>query len=137
MHRHRILMATVLLTALVLVGCATVAEPRASQNAGGFTEIGVDELAEMIDRGELTLINVHIPYAGEIPGTTLHIAFDEISTRTDLLPATDTPIVLYCRSGSMSQSAATELAALGYTHIIEAEGGMVAWEASGRELVFR
>jgi len=79
------------------------------------------------------VINVHIPYEGEIDGTHLFMPFDEIDAAA--LPSDrGTPLVVYCRSGSMSSTAVVTLAALGYTNIVELDGGMNAWQASGRPL---
>lgn len=47
----------------------------------------------------------------------------------------DKPIVLVCRSGRRSQTAAELLASLGYRQLFNLEGGMIAWresEAAGR-----
>ena len=44
-------------------------------------------------------------------------------------------MILYCRSGGMSTSAAQELAALGYTNALEADGGFKAWKATGYDLL--
>jgi rhodanese-related sulfurtransferase len=52
----------------------------------------------------------------EIPQTDQFIAYDEIAAHLDQLPGKDAPIVLYCRSGNMSTSAALAMAGLGYTH---------------------
>ena len=45
------------------------------------------------------------------------------------------PIVLYCRSGRMSEIAARELARLGYKHVSHLSGGMNDWKSSGYELI--
>ncbi len=80
------------------------------------------------------VINVHRPYEGEIDGTHLFMPFDEIDTAA--LPVDRaTPLVVYCRSGSMSSTAVLALAALGYTNIVELDGGMNAWQASGQTLM--
>ena len=52
-----------------------------------------------------------------------------------ILPDKDAPIVLYCRSGSMSEQASRELIERGYTQVYDVPGGMNAWRSSGRDLV--
>jgi rhodanese-related sulfurtransferase len=81
------------------------------------------------------VVNVHIPYEGEIEGTDAFIPFDDIAAHVDELPVDkDAPLYVYCRSGRMSADATPDLQALGYTNIIDLEGGMVAWEAAGLPL---
>jgi len=106
-----------------------------AKNADGYADITVEQLAGLVEKEEVTLVNVHIPYEGELPGTDLFIAYDEIGDHLDELPAKDAPIVLYCRSGSMSTSAARELAGLGYSNVLEVDGGFSAWKAAGYELL--
>lgn len=114
----------------VVVGDTTFAK-----NTAGFADITVQQLSDLLSEDNVTLVNVHVPYAGEIPQTDLFIPFDQIGDNTDMLPATDAPIVLYCRSGSMSTQAATALASLGYTNVLEVDGGMNAWQAAGFDLL--
>ena len=82
------------------------------------------------------LLNVHVPFEGDIEGTNLSIPFGTIANSTKLLPADrDTPILVYCRSGRMSAIASKELNRLGYRDVSDLDGGMVAWEKSGRPVV--
>jgi phage shock protein E len=96
--------------------------------------VSPEAFAERIDATGVVTINVHIPDEGSIPGTDLAIAFDDISSSTDLPEDLDTPLAVYCRSGNMSADAVDDLEDLGYSDIVELDGGFNAWEASGREL---
>jgi len=131
------LLALAGVTVLLLAACAQSATLAPAKNADGYVDIPVDELAGMLEDEDFVLVNTHIPYAGELPQTDLFIPFDDIPGNLNKLPDKEAQIVLYCRSGSMSTSAAAELASLGYTHILEVDGGMVAWEAAGYELIVR
>lgn len=106
-----------------------------SKNAEGYTDITVEQLTEMLQEKDFILVNVHIPYEGEIPQTDLFIPFDEMADHLDRLPDKEERIVLYCRSGSMSTTAAEVLVSSGYTDVLEVDGGMRAWEAVGYELI--
>jgi rhodanese-related sulfurtransferase len=107
------------------------------QGVGGtWREITVDDLDAMLAAKDFTLLNVKTPYLGEIEGTDLYIPYDQLVARADALPADkDAPLVVYCRTGNQSGTAAQILLDLGYTDIVNVDGGMVAWTASGRELV--
>jgi rhodanese-related sulfurtransferase len=106
-----------------------------AKNADGYADITVEQLVELVEKEDVTLVNVHSPYEGELPDTDLFIAYDEIADHLEELPAKDAPIVLYCRSGGMSTSAAQELAELGYSNVLEVDGGFNAWKAAGYELL--
>ena len=81
---------------------------------------------------QLTLINVHVPYEGELAGTDAFIAFDQIARQRNRLPHDKAAaIAVYCMSGRMSDVAARTLRDLGYTDIMELRGGMIAWRRAG------
>jgi rhodanese-related sulfurtransferase/dienelactone hydrolase len=105
-------------------------------NGGSFTRVTPEQLAAMLEKKDFYFVNTHIPYEGEIDATDALIAYDETLQQLDQYPADkDAKIVLYCRSDRMSTIAAEELVAQGYTNIWELDGGMVAWEAAGFELI--
>lgn len=91
--------------------------------------------ATEIDHGRST-INVHVPNEGALAGTDLTLPFDEIQQRAGELPQDlDTPLAIYCMTDHMSGIAGQTLTELGYTDIVELDGGMQAWQADGRLLL--
>ena len=100
----------------------------------GFMRLEPEAFADRVARPSAFVVNVHIPYAGEIDGTDAFIAFDRIVGDSRLPADMDTEIVLYCRSGRMSEIAAEALVSAGYTNVVDLEGGMDAWRATGMPL---
>ena len=85
---------------------------------------------------DVVLIDTHIPEQAHIPGTDGFIPFNEITERHGELPDDlDAPIVLYCRSGSMSAEASEALISLGHRNVYNLVGGTNAWKASGRTVI--
>lgn len=104
---------------------------------GSYTDMDPAGLAGMLERKAFRLVNVHIPYEGEIEGTDLLIPFNLVEDNLGKLPADKgARLVLYCRSGRMSAIAARVLVRQGYTDVWNLDGGMVAWKQAGYEVVY-
>lgn len=115
---------------------ADAGETRIGVGDGSYTSVSPQRLTELLAAKDFVLVNVHVPYEGEIEATDGFIPFDAIAQRSSELPAAKgARIFLYCRSGSMSTVAATTLVGLGYTNVWELSGGMIAWEQAGYELL--
>lgn len=102
------------------------------------TEISPQDLAAKLAKKNFFFVNVHIPYGGEIDKTDAFIPFDKIGDNLDKFPADKTAaIVVYCRSGRMSEEAAKDLVARGYTNVSDLAGGMNAWKAAGLPIIVK
>jgi rhodanese-related sulfurtransferase len=105
---------------------------KVSVDGGSYTDVSVSEFQTMLANKDFTFVNVHIPFEGNIAKTDQSIPYDQIDQNLDKIPSDkNAKIVLYCRSGRMSEIAAETLVGLGYTHIWNLSGGMVAWEQAG------
>ncbi len=110
--------------------------PVLNKNKAGYYETDVDTFANFADNPEVTMVNVHIPFGGEIPGTDVSVPYNETERLLASLPKDKTALVaLYCRSGGMSSIASKDLVAMGYTNVYDLTGGMNAYKKSGRELL--
>ena len=103
-------------------------------DAGSAQLLGPDEFSAVIADDGVTVLNVHVPYEGEIIGTDAFVPFDTIGSWADLPEDRSAPIAVYCRSGNMSATATETLVDMGYTDVVDLGGGMNAWTAQGLPL---
>lgn len=138
---NKVLIIVLVFGTIIIAACSASTDSSSvgqevSVNGETYTNITVPELESMLEEKDFTFVNVHIPFEGDIPNTDLFIQFDQIDQNLDLLPADkDAKIVLYCRSGNMSNTASKTLVNLGYTNIWNLDGGFNAWKAAGLPLV--
>jgi len=92
------------------------------------------EVSELLQRGEIQLIDVREPYeheAGRIAGDRL-VGLTELAAQAESIDR-DRPVVFYCRSGSRSAMATEAFRGAGYdAHNVE--GGLLDWAAAGLPL---
>ena len=110
---------------------------RVSVPGGSYFTIEPRELETILKTKDFPLVNVHIPYEGEIAGTDSFIAFDQIGVgqigvgqmaSRKLLPKDKkAELVIYCRSGRMSTIAAQALVKLGYSIAVESISAFLTW----------
>lgn len=141
----RVLVAALLALAVAFVGYLALGMPgmdHSSEDASGMDHpmdapmsLSPAQFGARVEGGGRLVLNVHVPDDGSIPGTDAAIPYDTI-VGDDRLPSDLTaPILLYCRSGRMSEIAGRALLEAGFTDVSHLKGGMDAWRRSGRSLV--
>lgn len=126
----RVLALSALVTAPALAQAP--AGQRVEVPGGAYWNVTPEQLQGMLTNKNFPLINVHVPFQGDLPLTDFSIPFDQVLANTSRLPTDKSaPVVLYCRTGAMSIQAATQLAGQGYTQIYNLAGGFRAWTAAG------
>jgi rhodanese-related sulfurtransferase len=105
---------------------------------GSYVNLDVAETASLLERPDVTLVNVHVPYEGEIEGTDLFLDYQQAAALESALPQDkNARIVVYCRSDRMSGLAADVWADAGYTRLYNLDGGFEAWQEAGLPLLQR
>lgn len=137
--RGSVAVPILLLIAIAAAGlsmAAMKAQRGASQVAEGtYQNITPKQLNLMLRKKDFLLVNVHVPYEGEIPGTDVFVPYNEVQKRASMFPTDrQAQIVVYCMTGRMSAIAAEALVRMGYTNVLNLDGGMVAWEKEGYPL---
>ena len=124
---------TLLMIASALAGCAADSSTWDRVDADSFNQ-------EINDNPEAFLLDVrtqgewqddwHLEDATLIPHTELEDRESELPEDKDEL------ILLYCRSGNRSQTAASTLIDMGYTNIVELQVGINGWKNAGYPVVY-
>lgn len=103
--------------------------PRVGTDGVSYQRIDPESAITMIEEGKATLVDVrtlgefndgHIKGAINIPNESIG------SIKPKDLDGVEGPIIVYCRSGARSRSAAKKLLALGYDEVYDL-GGIIRW----------
>ena len=123
------------LLVLIVAVAVTLLIETAEGRSQSYQNISFAEFSRWLEEKDFLLINVHVPYQGEIPGTDQLLPYYLVEAQKDRLPAAkDTKIVIYCLTGPMGHTAARSLVRLGYTRVYHYAGGMLDWVRNGRQL---
>lgn len=109
---------------LLLTGCGgTIAD-------SSYEQITQEAAKEMMDTQDVIILDVREQEeydSGHIPGAVLlPVGTIDEDTAAEAIPEKDSTLLVYCRSGNRSRTAASALAELGYTNIYEF-GGINTW----------
>lgn len=111
---------------LLLTGCGA----GSASDEKGYQQISQEEAKEMMDNQEVLILDVREQDeydSGHIPGAVLlPVGSITEESAAEVIPEKDATVLVYCRSGNRSKTAAKTLAELGYTGIYEF-GGITTW----------
>ena len=97
---------------------------------GAYRQITQEKAKEMMDTQNVIILDVREQSeydSGHIPGAVLlPVGTIDEATAAAAIPAKDSTVLVYCRSGNRSKTAASALAELGYTNLYEF-GGINTW----------
>ncbi len=117
------LLSGVLAGLALLTGCG-------GKEMNQFQQITQAEAYQMMQEQEVLVLDVREQYeydSGHIPGAVLlPLGTITQSTAEATIPAKDTVLLVYCRSGNRSKQASRILVQLGYTEVYEF-GGITTW----------
>ena len=129
-----------LVLALIIGGCASTTqktmttEEMVAEAKESICEVTVSEAKGLLDEGGHIFLDCrepkeykmgHVPGAVNIPRGLLEFKV------ANKVPDKSTPIVMYCKSGGRGCLAACTLCRMGYEHVVNMDGGWLAWEKAG------
>lgn len=101
-----------------------------AQESAKVTVIAPKEYAKEIKKDKVQLVDVRTPEEfseGHIEGAKNIDFFSEDFAKSFEKLDKAKPVYIYCRSGNRSAKAAVKLAEMGFTTIIDLQGGYKAW----------
>lgn len=128
-----LLFSILLLLGFVACGKNSASGMATDSQAGdkaSYQTITLEKAKELMDTQEVLILDVREQSeydSGHIPNAVL-LPVGQIDEKTaeQVIPAKDAVVLVYCRSGNRSKTAASSLAELGYTQIYEF-GGINSW----------
>ena len=135
MKKISLIISVLLILTFVLAGCSNekdnnINSEETNMNEGTeYIEIGAEDAKKVMDSEEVIVLDVRTQAEyddGHIENAVL-LPVDEISAKAeDVLKDKNAKILVYCRSGNRSATAARTLINMGYTNVYDF-GGIIDW----------
>lgn len=97
-----------------------------------FKTISVQDLKAKLDaNGKVNLVDVREPHEHaefNIGGTLVPLGKVQTMQIDDIEDLRNEEVIVYCRSGMRSAQATMILQQLGFTNVLNLEGGMIGWK---------
>ena len=93
---------------------------------------------EEVDRPNALILDVREPaeYQQAHLLNAVNVSLSQLEQEIqEIVPDKSTPIVCYCAGGNRGALAADTLNKMGYTNAVSIEGGLKAWESSGKATI--
>ncbi|WP_312832155.1 rhodanese-like domain-containing protein [Sedimentibacter saalensis] len=129
MKKIMIAAAVLAILTLVLTGCSKSSEEESVNEKTQYVKISPKDAKEIMDNEESIVLDVRTKDEydqGHIEGAVL-LPLDEISSKAEeVLKDKKVKILVYCRSGNRSATAAKALINMGYENVFDF-GGIIDW----------
>lgn len=129
MKKIMIAAAVLAILALALTGCSESTEEESVNEKIQYVKISPKDAKEIMDNEESIVLDVRTKDEydqGHIEGAVL-LPVDEISSKAEeVLKDKKAKILVYCRSGNRSATAAKTLIKMGYENVLDF-GGIIDW----------
>jgi rhodanese-related sulfurtransferase len=126
-----VIVALVVVIAIAIIASYAMSQQRNEAGTMPYHRLTPQHYQTTFATSDHLLVDVRSPEefaTGHIPGA-VNIALSNLPQQMATLPK-DRPIVLYCRSGARSNTAAAMLAKHGFGNVHDL-GGIITWQAQG------
>lgn len=100
----------------------------ANDNLSYVTPVSVEQLVAEGFNGVILDVRTVEEFSESHVPDAVNVPHELLSSHLATLGRTDTPLLVYCRSGRRAQIAMEQLHALGYTRLYHLSGDMQAWQ---------
>ena len=129
----KFVMDNIFLIAVAFVSGAMLVWPMVRRGAGG-PSVNTLEATQLINRQDALVVDVReqAEYAQSHILNARLLSLSQLEARLgDIEKFKDKPVIVYCASGSRSNSAAAILRKSGFSNVANLSGGFAAWQQAG------